>query len=61
MKDLMERQMYEVVIQAAANNKVVARETIKAYRKNVTAKCYGEEKPLPPPTNTIKEEVPRDS
>ena len=41
MKDLMERQMYEVVIQASANNKIVARETLRAYRKNVLAKCYG--------------------
>ena len=38
----MERQMYEIVIQSAANGKVVARETLKAYRKNVLAKCYGE-------------------
>ena len=42
----MERQMYEIVIQSAANGKVVARETLKAYRKNVLAKCYG--KPLKP-------------
>lgn len=41
MKELMERQMNEIIIQAAANGKVVARETIKAYRKNVLAKCYG--------------------
>lgn len=41
MKELMQRQMYEVVIQAAASGKVVARETLKAFRKNVLAKCYG--------------------
>ena len=38
----MERQMYEIVIQSAANGKVLAREALKAYRKNVLAKCYGE-------------------
>ena len=41
MKDLMQRQMVEIVIQAAANGKIVARETLKAFRKNVLAKCYG--------------------
>jgi translation elongation factor EF-4 len=37
----MDRQQYEVVLQASAGGRIVARETLKAYRKNVLAKCYG--------------------
>jgi GTP-binding protein LepA len=41
MRELIPRQMFEIAIQAAIGGRIIARESVKAMRKNVLAKCYG--------------------
>jgi GTP-binding protein LepA len=41
MRELIPRQMFEIAIQASIGSRIIARESVKAMRKNVLAKCYG--------------------
>ena len=38
---MLDRQQFDIALQAAAGGRIIARETLKSYRKNVLAKCYG--------------------